>query len=66
MKEESAMRRDLVPKKGERSDDALARLFVRNKASLFRDTDGGEAKTAGCNAGHRIGILDVDIAAISD
>src|ERR1700678_4251499 len=48
--EESAMRRQRLPKKCERRTHAQARVLVGDEAALFCNADCGQAKTGGRNA----------------
>ena len=64
--EESAMRRQLPPKKYERRDDAQARVLVGDVAALFCDADCGQAKTGGGDACDHAGVVDAHVAAVFD
>ena len=56
--EESAMRRQLPPKKYECRNDAQARVLVGDEAALFCNADCGQAKTGGRDACDYAGVLD--------
>src|SRR5580704_1797066 len=64
--EEAAMRGQSSPKKGEGRQHAQASVLARDKAALFCNADGGQAKTGGSDAAHHPGVVDARVAAILD
>src|SRR5271170_1700035 len=64
--EESAMRGQGSPKKGEGRQHAQASVLVRDKAALVCNADGGKAKTGGGDAAHHPGVVGARVAAVLD
>jgi len=58
VKEESAMRRQLPPKKDEGRDDAQARILVGEEAALLRDADCGQAEAGGGHTGQKSALAE--------
>src|ERR1700722_2616013 len=66
VKEESAMRGQLLPKKIECRKNAQTCVLMGDEAALFCDADCSQSKTSGGNAGHDTGVLYAYVAAIFD
>src|SRR5258707_179121 len=62
--EESAMRRQRVPKKSEGRNHAQASVLVRDEGALFCNADRRQAKAGGCNACHHAGVGCAGVAAV--
>src|SRR5271170_2208378 len=66
VKEESAMRWQLLPKKIQCRKNADTCVLMGDEAALFCNADCSQSKTGGCNAGHDTGVLCAHVAAIFD
>jgi len=64
--EESAMRGQLVPQKGQALENAFARLRMTDKSAHFSDTDGCKAEAGGRDTGGCAGVFGTNVAAILD
>src|ERR1700733_5585265 len=64
--EESAMRGQSSPKKGEGRQHAQASVLEGDKAALFCNADGGQAETGGGDAAHHTRVVDARVAAVLD
>src|ERR1700728_415971 len=64
--EESAMRGQSSPKKGEGRQHTQTSVLLRDKAAFFRDADGGQSKACGGDAAHQTGVVSTRVAAVLD
>src|SRR5579859_6900513 len=64
VKEESPMRRQLLPKKYQCRDHPQSRILVGNEAALFRNADCTQAEASGRDTCDHAGVVNADVAAI--